>query len=179
MTPSFRSQPSRISSPWTFRYRCYLLLWGFVWTLFCSWSPKPFNPFRIFILRVFGARVSYNAFVHQRALIAHPCNLELLPGSCIGDRTHLYNISLISIHAGAVVAQEAYLCTATHDFNVPELPLKALPITVLENAFVGARAFLLPGVTIGQGSIVGACSVVTRSVPDFTTVAGNPARSLY
>lgn len=50
------------------------------------------------------------------------------------------------------------------------------PITIGDNAFIGARSVLLPGVTIGRGSLVGAGSVVTRSVPDDMVVAGSPAR---
>jgi putative colanic acid biosynthesis acetyltransferase WcaF len=45
-----------------------------------------------------------------------------------------------------------------------------------KNAFVGARAFVLPGVRIGERAIVGACSVVTRDVESDAVVAGNPAR---
>ncbi len=100
-------------------------------------------------------------------------------GSCLGDRAHAYSLSLIDIHAGATVAQEAYLCTGSHDFNQPVYPLTVSPIVVESDAFIGARAFVLPGVTIGRGAIVGACSVVTRSVAPHQTVAGNPARPLH
>ena len=85
---------------------------------------------------------------------------------------------MVEIHAGACVAQEAYLCTGTHDFNLPHRPLQTAPIRIGADVFIGARAFLLPGVHIGEGAIVGACSVVTRSVPAASVVAGNPARPL-
>jgi len=50
------------------------------------------------------------------------------------------------------------------------------PITIGDNAFIGARSVLLPGVTIGRGSLVGAGAIVTRSVPEDVVVAGSPAR---
>jgi len=96
----------------------------------------------------------------------------------LGDGAHVYNLAFVCISKGATVAQEAYLCTATHDFTLPSLPLVISPIIIGEDAFIGARAFLLPGVTIGRSSVVGACSVVTRSVGHHKTVAGNPARIL-
>ena len=170
---------SRGSSPWTIPYRIRLLLWASIWSLFCRWTPKPFNPFRIAILRLFGAQISPGSFVHQRARIAHPWNLIMGEGACLGDRAHAYSLSTIDIQAGATVAQEAYLCTASHNFNDPAYPLISSPIIVEPDAFIGARAFVLPGVTVGRGAIVGACSVVTRSVPPHQTVAGNPARSLH
>ncbi len=52
----------------------------------------------------------------------------------------------------------------------------ATPIRVERNVWIGFDACVLPGVTIGEGSVVGAKSVVTESVPPFTVVAGNPAR---
>ena len=76
------------------------------------------------------------------------------------------------------MAQEAYLCGGTHDLSVPNLPLQVAKITIGEDAFIGARAFIMPGVTVGARAVVGACSVVTRDVVENTRVAGNPARLL-
>ncbi len=50
------------------------------------------------------------------------------------------------------------------------------PVVIRDKAWVGARAIVLRGVTVGEGAVVGAGSVVTRDVPDWTVVAGNPAR---
>jgi putative colanic acid biosynthesis acetyltransferase WcaF len=170
---------ARGSSPWSLLYRIRLFLWASSWTLLCRWTPKPLNPIRVAVLRIFGAKISPGAFIHQRARIAHPWNLTMGVGACLGDRAQAYSLSLIDIQAGATVAQEAYLCTGTHDFSQSTYPLTVSPIVIEPDAFVGARAFVLPGVTIGRGAIVGACSVVTRSVPPYATVAGNPARPLY
>jgi len=95
--------------------------------------------------------------------------------ACLGDRAHAYSLDKIEIHENATVAQEAYLCTGTHDFYSPALPLLTAPITVRAGAFVGARAFVLPGVTIGEGAVIGACGVVPKDVSAGHIVAGNPA----
>jgi len=168
----------RFASPWTFRYRVRLFLWHVTWSILCQWTPKPFNRFRIFVLRLFGCDICFSSFVHQRARIAHPWNLTVGCRACLGDSANLYCLGEIFISDGAIVAQEAYLCTASHDFREPAYPLTTSPIIVEEDAFIGARAFVLPGVTIGRSAIVGACSVVTRSVLPLQTVAGNPARPM-
>lgn len=164
------------TSPWSVFYRIRIIIWEICWFSLCCWTPKPFNPWRILILRLFGAKIVGYPFVHQRALIEHPWNLYLYHRACLGDRSHAYCLARIEIHSHATVAQEAYLCTGTHDFSHESLPLITKPIVIGANVFVGARAFLLPGITVGNGSIVGACSVVTRSVPPSSVVAGNPAK---
>jgi putative colanic acid biosynthesis acetyltransferase WcaF len=171
-----KSQKSPYDSPWSLSQRVKMLLWEYAWTLFCAWTPKPFNPWRLFWLKLFGAGISGRPFVHQRARIQIPWHLTLGDRSCLGDRANAYTLGEIEIGARAVVAQEAYLCTGTHDFDNPSLPLLVAKIRIGEGAFIGARAFVLPGVSIGAGAVVGACSVVTQDVPDAARVKGNPAR---
>ena len=98
--------------------------------------------------------------------------------ACLGDRANAYSLGMIEIQEGATVAQEAYLCTGTHDFNDPSLQLITKPITVGKNSFIGARAMILPGVSIGDQAIVGAMSVVSKDVPDHQIVAGNPTKKI-
>ncbi len=170
------NQPCRYASPWSRRCRLRILAWDYAWTLLCGWTPKPCNPWRLFILSRFGAIIHGQPFVHQRARIEHPWNLILHHKACLGDRAHAYCLAAVELHEGACVAQEAYLCTGTHKFSNPSWPLQTAPISIGADAFIGARAFLLPGVTVGEKAIVGACSVVTRGVLPETTVVGNPAR---
>jgi len=141
----------------------------------CRWTPKPLNPWRLLVLRLFGARIRGKPFVHQRTRIQIPWNVELHDGACTGDRANLYSLDRITLGEGAVVAQEAYLCTGTHDFQDDALPLITAPIIIGRRAFIGARAFVLPGVAIGEKAVVGACSVVARDVPAGARVKGNPA----
>ncbi len=171
-----RSASARGASPWTYRQRIGMVLWEYVWLLLCGWTPKPFYKWRLFWLRVFGARVEGSPFVHQRARIHIPWNLSIGRNASLGDRTNVYNLDRITIGARSVVGQEVYLCTGTHDFSSPEVPLQTSPIVIQDDAFIGARAFVLPGVSIGEGAVVGACSVVTRDVAPRAVVKGNPAR---
>ena len=96
--------------------------------------------------------------------------------ACLGDRANVYSLGEIEIGARATVAQEVYLCGGTHDFTDPALPLQTAPIRVGADAFIGVRAIVLPGVSIGAGAVVGAGSVVTRDVPAGSIAAGNPCR---
>lgn len=169
-------QASAYASPWTLRRRLALLAWDATWALTCAWTPKPCNPWRLLVLRAFGAEIRGTPFVHQRARIQQPANLVLHDRACLGDGAVAYSLDRIVLHEGATVAQEVYLCTGTHDFAAAHLPLQTAPIVVERGAFIGARAFVMPGLTLGAGCVVGAMAVVTRDVPPGKTVAGNPAQ---
>lgn len=169
-------QDTAYDSPWTRSHRLRALLWEYCWPVFCGWTPKPLNGWRLLWLRAFGARIHGRPFVHQRARIQVPWHLTLHNRACLGDRANAYTLGEIVIHEGATVAQEAYLCTGTHKFDDPALPLQTAPIVIGAHAFIGARAFVLPGVTVGERAVVGACAVVRRDVEPGTIVAGNPAR---
>ncbi len=172
------AQASAYASPWTLRQRLGMILWQLAWTSLCAWTPKPLNPWRLLILRLFGAQLSGTPFVHSRARIQIPWHLTLHHRACLGDAAHAYSLGPITIGEAATIAQEAYLCTGTHDFSHPDIPLQTAPIVIGAHAFIGARAFVLPGVTIGPRAIVGACAVVTKNVAENTIVAGNPARPI-
>ena len=171
-------QTSAYESPWSGSNRALRVLWEFCWVVFCVWTPKPLNPWRLFWLRVFDAKIHGTPFVHQRARIEIPWNLTLHDRACLGDRANAYSLGQIEIGARATIAQEAYLDTGSHDFEKPGMPLVTAKITIGEDAFVGARAFVLPGVTIGSRSVIGAGSVVTKDVPENVIAAGNPCKVL-
>ena len=169
-------QNSPYDSPWNKGQRVKMVLWEYVWLILCSWTPKPLNFWRLFWLRVFGAKLYGRPFVHQRARVQIPWNLIMYDRACLGDRANAYSLDVIEIHEHATVAQEAYLCTGTHDFTRPSKNLVTSSIIIGGHAFVGARAFIMPGVTIGAHAIVGACSVVTKNVLEHAVVKGNPAK---
>jgi len=168
-------QDTAYSSPWTHGQKVHMLFWEWAWLLFCSWTPKPMNAWRIFLLKLFGAKIHGKPFVHQRARISIPWNLTLHDRACLGDGVIAYSLGEIELMEDATVAQEAYLCTGTHDFNNSVRPLMTGKILVGKSAFIGARAFVMPGINIGENAIVGACSVVTKDVADGAVVVGNPA----
>ncbi|GAB3333743.1 colanic acid biosynthesis acetyltransferase WcaF [Larkinella ripae] len=168
------NQANPYASPWSVKHRIKMLVWEYVWAILCSWTPKPANAWRLFWLKLFGTKIYGSPFVHQRARIQVPWNLILHDHACLGDRANAYSLGIIEIHEHATIAQEAYLCTGTHAFDQAALNLVTAPISIGPHVFVGARAFIMPGVSVGKRAIVGACSVVTKDVAPRKIVAGNP-----
>ena len=100
------------------------------------------------------------------------------PHSCLADDVDCYNVAEIILEEMAIVSQYTYLCSATHDINNPGFPLISKPIRIGRHAWVAARAFVGPGVTIEEGAVAGANACVYRNVPQWTVVGGNPARTI-
>src|SRR5947207_8209633 len=110
-------QTSAFESPWSNGQRALRVLWGFCWFVFCRWTPKPFNPWRLCWLRVFEAKIEGTPFVHSRARIAIPWNLTLRDLACLGNRSNAFSLGEIEVGERATVAQEVCLSTAGHDFS--------------------------------------------------------------
>ena len=146
-------------------------------TLFRLSPPNLFR-YRNALLRAFGAEVHPHALIYPSVTIWSPGALTVGAGGCLGHRVRVYNIGRITIAARAIVSQDTSLCTGTHDYQDRAFPLYSRPITIREDAWVCAEAFIGPGVTIHEGAVVGARSVVTRDMPAWTVCAGNPCRPL-
>lgn len=130
------------------------------------------------VLKLFGAKISGIPFVHGTVRIQIPWHLILKHRACLGEKVCAYTLGEIEVSEAATVAQEAYLCTGTHDFNSSSMQLITKKISIERNAFIGVRTMILPGVTIGENAVVGAQTVVTKDILKDEVVAGNPARTI-
>lgn len=90
------------------------------------------------------------------------CCLDVRGGLEIGD-----NVS---------ISPEVTVLTASHGVNDPEFRVQVRPVVIEDHVWIGTRAMILPGVTLGRGSVVAAGSIVTRDVEPLAMVAGVPAR---
>jgi putative colanic acid biosynthesis acetyltransferase WcaF len=162
----------------SFRNKLGRLLWGLVWTMLFRVSPRSTHFWRRSLLRLFGARISPSAHIYPTVRIFAPWNVTMGDFSCLGDRVDCYSVGPICIGQHATVSQDAALCTATHDYRDVAFPLVVRPIEIANYAWVAARAFVGPGVRVGEGAVVGACCVVLRDVPAWWVVGGNPAQKI-
>ena len=153
-------------------------VWGIAYALLFRTSPRPFHWWRRWLLMLFGARIARGCHIYPKVRIWAPWNLECGTESGVGDGAILYNQARITLGKRVVVSQGAHLCTGSHDYESPGFELFAKPITVGDHAWLAAECFVHPGVTIGEGAVIGARSVVTRDMPAWMVCAGNPCKPL-
>jgi putative colanic acid biosynthesis acetyltransferase WcaF len=158
--------------------RLMRLVWGIVWGILGRFSPTPFHAWRSCLLRIFGAKVGIGVHVYPGARIWAPWNLELGDQVGIANDVILYNQALITIGSRSVISQGSHLCCGTHDYTQPGFPLVTKEIHAGSDVWIAAEAFIHPGVIIGDGAVIGARSVVTDPIPEWTVCSGNPCKPL-
>ena len=92
----------------------------------------------------------------------------------------LAGIGMAELRIGdnVAIAYRTAILLGTHDLDGPDFKGIVSPVTIEDYAFVGASAILMPGVTLGRGSVVAAGAVVPKSVAPYTIVGGNPAKPI-
>lgn len=169
-------QNSSIECPWSKKEAVLIRIWEVAWTLFVRWLPKPFYRWHVLLLKLFGCKIHGHVFIAPTARIYAPWLLEIGNKSCLATRSEVYNLGPVEIGERVTVAQYAYICNGTHDLSDPILPLLIGDITIEDNVFIGAKAIILPGLTIAEASVIGAGGVLTKDTEPFSIYAGNPAK---
>lgn len=154
------------------------LLWGVVWLLLFRPSPKPCYAWRRWLIRRFGARIGGRARLSPNCRIWAPWNLTMGDLSCLGDHVDCYCVAPVTIGSRVTVSQYSYLCAATHSYTDPMLKLIPQPIVIHDWVWVCADVFVGPGVTVGEGAVIGARSSVYQDVPAWKVCVGNPAKPI-
>ena len=118
------------SSPHSFRNKAGRVLWGFVRAALYRPSPKIFHGWRRFLLRLFGANISGSAHVYPSTKIWAPWNLTMGDFSCLAGEVDCYCVDRIVLGPHSTVSQYSFLCTASHDYEQPAMPLVSAPIVI-------------------------------------------------
>ena len=151
-------------------------LWWIVESTLFGLSPQIAYGWRRWLLRLFGARVGTGAQVRASVRFTYPWKVEIGDHAWIGDDVVLYSLGEIVIGSNTVISQRCYICTGSHNFSQPDFPIYAKPVRIGAEAWLATDVFVAPGVTVGQGAVVGARSSVFKDLPTMTICYGSPAR---
>lgn len=157
-----------------------------IWNITAAIFFRPFitgffRKWRIALLKLFGAKIEWDANVYASVKIWAPWNLQMGHRACLGPEVICYNQDKVILGDDVVVSQYSYLCTASHEINMLNTANESLitaPIWIKEKAWIGSKAFIGLGVCIGEAAVVGATASVYKSVEDYHVVGGNPAKTI-
>jgi putative colanic acid biosynthesis acetyltransferase WcaF len=151
-------------------------LWWIVQATLFRGSPQIFYGWRRFLLRLFGARIGRNVLFRPSAKITYPWKLTVGDYSWIGDDSLLYSLDRIDIGSNVAISQRAYICAGSHDSTRIGFDMTSSPVRIGDECWISSDVFIAPGVTVGDGTVVGARSTVLCSLPGSMVCYGNPAR---
>lgn len=127
------------------------------------------------LLRVFGADIAQGCNFRRTVTIECPWNLRMGENSSIGDHAIVYCLGPVTIGRRVSISQYAHICAGSHDYTRPDMPLLRPPITIQDDVWIAAGAFVGPNVTISEGAVLGARGCAMRDLEPWTVYAGNPA----
>ncbi len=150
-------------------------LWHFMNALFLQNPLNPSSKLKIILLRFFGAQIGEGVVLKPGINVKYPWNLQIGSYSWIGENAWLDSLAPINIGSNVCISQGAYVCTGNHDWADPAFGLIVEPVTIEDGAWVGARATVLPGVTMAIQSVIAAGSVISKDTWPYQIYSGNPA----
>jgi putative colanic acid biosynthesis acetyltransferase WcaF len=134
------------------------------------------HKWRIWFLRMYGAKIGDKNFIYPTCKIWAPWLLETGEVVAIGPGAEIYNPGGLRMGHHAVISQHAFICGATHDYNSEAFTYIKKEIVMEPYVWIGAKAIVLPGVLCREGSVLGAAALATRNLEPWTVYAGNPAK---
>lgn len=138
----------------------------------------PLHHFRRFFYRLAGIKIGKGSTIHTGARFYDPANIEIGEDSIIGEGAVLDGRDKLIIGNHVDMASEVMIYNCEHDVQDSNFKAICQPVVIGDYVFIGPRAIILPGVKIGKGAVVGAGTVVTKDVEDFTIVGGIPAKKI-
>lgn len=147
-----------------------------LWFLTLVSTTVPFWSIRKLLFRISGVKIGTGARLHMACKFYNPKGVTVGEDTMIGYGTFLDGRAPLSIGNHVDIASEVMIYNSEHDLNSETFAATEEAVTIKDYVFIGPRAIILPGITVGRGAVVAAGAVVTKSVDAFAIVGGVPAK---
>lgn len=154
--------------------QCKFVLVAF---LNCTYVFVP-NPIRKYYLYLYGIKIGKYSCIHRKCKFFHVGKLSIGSDSTVNFGCYLDNRRGIYIGNNVGIAHNTKIYSLGHDLNDPQFKTIGAPVVIEDNVFIFSNSLIMPGVTLGEGCIVLAGSVITKDVEEYTIVGGNPAKKI-
>jgi putative colanic acid biosynthesis acetyltransferase WcaF len=151
------------------------LLWFYLNAVFLKTSLIPSSRFKVFLLRLFGAKIGKNVTIKPCVNIKYPWFLHIGDETWIGENVWIDSLVMVSIGANVCLSQGAMLLTGSHDYKKTSFNLITKELNLEDGVWIAAGAIVAPGVTAASHSVLTSGSVATQNLQPYTVYQGNPA----
>jgi acetyltransferase-like isoleucine patch superfamily enzyme len=160
-----------------FVYSMFSYISGMLWIIVDLLPHFMRNAMFRLVFKTYGRET----MLDYRSFVRYPWRVSLGNGVAINRGCELYpsmqtDQGIITLEDHVVLGPGVIIFASGHDYTALHLPDISAPVTVGKHAWIGGKSIILPGVTIGEGAVIGAGSVVTKDIPPYTVAVGNPAK---
>lgn len=160
------------------RPRWVFMLWYlFKCAFFLNALPWP-SSFKSWLLRLFGAKIGKRVYWKPRVNIHIPWKLKIGDYTWVGEEVCIINFAPVTIGSHCCLSQRSFICSGNHDYSSPDMRYRHAPIILEDGVWVGAGAFVGPGVTVGTDAVVTAMSLANHSLDGGWVYAGQPCKAV-
>ena len=166
-----------LSSKKDLKWRARSWSWAFINRIYFTSILCP-SALRILLLRFWGAKIGSSLVIRNGVKIYFPWKLIIGDNCWIGEEVWFINHEEIKIGSNVCLSQRAIICSGSHDYRSASLEYAHKPIEITDGAWICLDVKILPGVTIGECSVVSAGEVVRKSIPDYSMLVGGEIRPI-
>lgn len=157
------------------RSKVIILLYRIVYVVFIRFTPSFMWEWRNILYRTFGAKIGKRVRIAPDVKILYPWKVSIGNYVWIGDGSNLYSVDSISIGNNVSISFNVFLATANHNIYDITFPTTSAPIYIEDECWISTNVLILQGVRVHRGSVVSACSLVTKDIPKGVVAVGIPA----
>lgn len=151
--------------------------WYLVQNIFFK-SPVLPSKLRPGLLRFFGSSIGRGVLIRRGVKIHFPWNLEIGDDCWIGEEVWFINHEKITVGSNVCISQRSIICSGGHDYRSASLEYAHKPVEIKDGAWICLDAKVLPGVTIGECSVVSAGEIARKSLPDYSMLVGGQVHQI-
>jgi len=156
-----------------------IAFWFLINAFFFKGSWNISSNVKIFWLRVFGATLGKGIVIKPGVHIKYPWKLKVGNHCWIGEGVWIDNLDQVTLEDNVCISQGAYLLCGNHNYKSSSFDLMTAPIYLQQGSWIGAKAVVGPGVTLGSHAVLSLGAVVTKDLEAYTVYSGNPAIAIH
>lgn len=138
----------------------------------------PIHTIRKLFYIISGIKLPFDSTIHLGANFFNPRGITIGHDTIIGDHCFLDGRAPLEIGNHVSIASQVLIYNDEHNIHSDEYENSFSPVTINDYVFIGPRAIILPGVSIGKGAIVAAGAIVTKNIPSLEVWGGVPAKKI-
>ncbi len=135
----------------------------------------PFHSIRCLVFKMSGMKIGKGTTIHMGCKFFEPKGVVIGKDTKVGSNAFLDGRAPLIIGDHVDIASDIMIYNSEHDLGSSDFKAIEAKVRIGDYCFIGPRVIILPGVSIGRGSVVAAGAVVTKNVPDYKIVGGIPA----